>query len=100
MTVTSLNLKKLSTDFRPGLSEKQGGCMAEAAAVCLDNQKHKSGVLLYVTGNIENTYSLIFDKVTDHMRRSHADLAEATELGACGIAILLIESNTDFTTVE
>ena len=38
--------------------------------------------------------------VTDQVRRTWADLREATEKGAEGIAILLIKEETAYTTIE
>lgn len=97
---TSLNLRNLSKNFRPGLTSTAGTSMAEAAAVCLDSQNHKEKAILSVTGTFNNTYSLTFKSVTVQMKNTHADLEVATEYGAYGIAILLIEANVDLTVVE
>ena len=95
-----LNLKSLSKDYRPGITESCGGFMAEAAAVCLDSQNHKNNVILSVFGIFKNKYAIQFDPVTDSMKRSHNDLEVATEYGAYGISLLVIKKNTELTVIE
>jgi hypothetical protein len=76
----------------PGLTSSAGGYLAEAAAVCLDDQKHVVGISLSVVGSYRRIIRLIWDVVSDQQRRTYADLHEATEYGACGIAILVVEN--------
>ena len=77
-----------------------GSAMAEAAAVCLEENFHTFGAELVVTGRFQNTYDLDWTQVTEQVRRTWADLREATEFGAEGVAILLIKEETDYTTIE
>jgi hypothetical protein len=70
--------------------------MADAAALCLADQGHGSEVILRVSGEFRTTYQLHRPDVTDPMRGTY-DLEEATELGACGMAILMMRDQTGLT---
>jgi hypothetical protein len=70
--------------------------MADAAAVCLEDQGHGSEVALRVTGEFRELYLLQGLDVTDQMRATY-DPEEATEFGAYGIAILLMRDLTGLT---
>ena len=74
----------------PGLSEGYARVMAEAASVCLDSQGHQSPAALEVVERSRSEMvSLLFRAVTDDLRRNHNDENRATEMGACGVAILI-----------
>jgi len=77
-----------------GLSQSWGGVLAEAAAVCLEDRKHSVRTLLQGTGLFEKTRYVVWDATDEQCRLSHADMQEATEHGACGIAILLAHECT------
>jgi hypothetical protein len=82
-------------DGMPGLTPAWGTVMAEAASVCLESQGHPIQVELRVDGFFEETFVLERLGVNRQMALSHQDEEEATELGACGIAILAVQSLTD-----
>jgi len=86
---TPLNLGDLASGIAPGLSSHVGGGLAEAAAVCLEHNKHNVGVILKVEGNFTKMISLTWIPTTKQIQRTHADLQDATEDGACGVAIIL-----------
>jgi len=87
-----LSLGDLTT-ASPNLSATVGAHHAEAAAVCLDHCDHSSPVTMAVDGpDVPRSASVTFGAVTEAMRRTHADLEEATEFGACGVAILLVKA--------
>ena len=95
-----LNLNDLSAG-QPGLTPALGTAMAEAGAVCLNHQEFRaSSVQIVVRGRFQSSYELFWPSVTDQMLRTWADLREATEKGAEGIAILVIKLETGFTTIE
>lgn len=94
-----LNLASLSNGM-PGLTPAGGTVLAEAAAVCLENRSHAQGVLLAVKGEKEADYPLMWVAVDEQQRRCHNDLQEATERGASGIAILLLEEMTGMTVLN
>jgi hypothetical protein len=70
--------------------------------VCLDSQGHESGVRLAVDSGESNKWCRItwVGGVTDQMRKSHADLVQATEYGAYAIAFLVIRESLDLVAVE
>jgi len=84
----------------PGLTAAAGGYLAEAAAVCLEDQKHTHGISLSVDGSYRRTVRLGWEEVNDQQRQTYADLHEATEYGACGIAILVVENAARKVVVE
>lgn len=77
-------------DGMPGLTPAWGGVMAEAASVCLESQGHSVRVELSTDGALEETVILKRLSVTPQMLLSHHDEEEATEHGACGVAILTV----------
>lgn len=84
-----LDLNELDTDDILGVDRPKGNDLAKAAAVCLESQKHVPGVSLTVTGMSNKKYSLTWSWVSAQGRRTRADMQEATEDGASGVAILL-----------
>ena len=84
----------------PGLTADAGGSLLQTAIVCLDSQKHSSGVHCEMK-SLKESYSflrLAWDgSVTDQMRNTWYDRREASELGAAGVAILVILTFTDYT---
>jgi hypothetical protein len=97
---TRFNLTVLAEGTTPGLSSAYGAQLAQAAAVCLENRKHKSGVTFRLAGIRSAQFLLEWPAVDDRARRSHGDLQEATERGAYGIAILIVCDITGMVVVE
>ena len=94
-TERRLSLDDLQTSC-PRLTPASGQFMADAAAVCLEEQGHGREVPLRVSGTFRGTYRLHRSEVTEQMRGSY-DPDEATEFGACGVAILVIRDQTGHT---
>jgi hypothetical protein len=84
----------------PALTTAKGNAFAEAAAVCLEHNDHGIEVQAAVAGTYEETIRLIRVVVTEQMRRGNADLQDATEDRATGIAILAAKRYTGYTIVE
>ncbi len=85
----------------PALTPALGGTLAEAAAVCLANQGHGERCLLQVRWQSEQrAFILHRPLVSEPMRRAYRDLQEATELGACGVAVLVAREITGHTAIE
>jgi len=85
----------------PGLTPEMGRCYANAAGVCSEANRHKQGVELRVqVGIAERRYTLNWPQVTVQIRRTHADLQDATADGAYAIAIMLAREITGCTVVE
>jgi hypothetical protein len=91
----SLTLSKLRGLKMQGLTSEQGGVMAQAGSVCLEEQGHGTVAPLKVQGEFNSAVSLRRLPVTDHLRHAYGFDTRATDNGACGIAILLIFHFTD-----
>ena len=103
---TSSAVRRLSLDLLkaglPGVTSALGTAHAEACMVCFSDQAHVSGVMLTLN-NLAGCQHVPIDwdgQVTPQIARAHADLQDATEAGACGIAFLLVLEFTDYTIVE
>lgn len=97
--ISVLDLRDLPNGI-PALTKALGEVHAETAAVCMDHHKHKMPVNLFVRKVKNARYVLEAPEVTDAMRRTYADMQRTTELGACGIAILLVRERTGLTIVH
>ena len=87
-----LELHRTLTGGMPGLEPFLGGTLANAAAVCLDKNRHTTGVELEVSGQYRRRIEVCWDGPTEQVRRSYADLQEATEFGAAGVAIAALNN--------
>jgi hypothetical protein len=97
--VVVLDLRDLEKGI-PALTEALGRVHAEAAAVCLEDRKHPNSVQLIVRRIEDRSHFLQWSGVTEQMRRAYNDLERATELGAYGIAILLVRDLTGLTVIR
>lgn len=95
----TLRLDELSSGI-PALTPSLGLVHAESAAVCLADQGHATTAQLHLRDRLEPQYELQRSDVTDEMRRAYADMGRATELGACGVALLLIRQVTGLTAIH
>ena len=85
-----LDLNNLAAGGNPGITAEKGAGLAQAAAVCLEEQGHQQGTLLTIRGNVHNGDSpLSWPPATPQAHRTWNDNDEATEEGAAGIATLL-----------
>jgi hypothetical protein len=84
----------------PGLTSACGTSLAEAAAVCLEERQHRSGVTFHLSGAHAQQFLVQWPPVDDQARRCYNDLQEATERGAYGIAILIVCDITGMVVVE
>lgn len=98
-TVAVLDLSELESGI-PALTEALGRVHAESAAVCLSDRGHKAQVRLVVRKIDDPYFMLDWPDVTETMKRAYNDLQRATELGACGIAILLVRRVTGLTAIR
>jgi hypothetical protein len=84
----------------PGLTPASGQTLAEAAAVCLEDRKHQTGVCLPRAGLMSEDLHVEWLPVDEQQRHSHADMQEATERGACGVAILVVREVTGLVVID
>ncbi len=101
MSSSALDLARLAEGM-PGLTSAKGRSFAEAAAVCLESQSHESGVECVLLGTFPEALitAMQWDEVDNQQRQTHADLHEATEDGAAGIAILALHALTGLSVRE
>ena len=84
----------------PGITLAHGRFLGEAAAVCLEAQQHNPGATLQVDHGAGNdSCRLSWQQCTEQQVRCHNDFQEATEFGACGIAIELVRELTGLVVV-
>jgi hypothetical protein len=99
----SVNPKLLLSELSrglPGITPSFGSTLAEAGAICFEEQNHKNGVELQVEGTSNAKYNVYWEQITDQMLRCWGDAEYTTEQGAYGVAILLIRDLTDYTVLE
>lgn len=99
---TAIVLEDLKRGY-PGLDTDTGGSHRIAAMVCLDSQKHESGVLCDMK-SLNETKSILClswkEAVTQQMKNTWRDRREASEIGAAGVAILVILTFTEYTVLR
>ena len=84
----------------PAITPPFGASLAEAGAICFNDQGHSNGVELKVNGEFTEIFKVYWPTVTEQMRRCWNDAEVTTEHGAYGVAFLLIRSLTKFTIIE
>lgn len=94
-TIDVYSLKQLSY-----LSPIKCDDFSEAAAVCLDHWEHEQEIIIKVEGDLEAQFKLVWQKVTQQVRDSRNDLTYATEDGAYCLAMILIETLTNFQVIR
>jgi hypothetical protein len=98
MPTTPLDLNDLKEGM-PGITPVIGAAFAEAAGVCFQDQQHRPGVEMDV-GGLEQTVQVFWPEPSAQALRAWGDEEEATEYGACGVAVLLVEKFTRYTVIE
>ena len=94
------DLNYLGSPAVPYVPSSYGANLAEAAGVCLESQGHPHGVEIQVRGYIVGDYSVEWPTITEEHRRFRSDEPKATEEGALGVAILLVELKTQYSVIE
>jgi hypothetical protein len=67
--------------------------------VCLE-KRHQPGVALTLDGDYEDSFLLTWEQLTEQHYRTYADIQEATEQGAYGVAILVVREAAGKTVLE
>jgi len=89
-----LKLELLEDGTSTGLSVRNGAFLAEAASVCLHSHSHGLSMMFAVEGDISEEYELHRLDVNELATNSFADLEEAAQFGAMGIAVAVIYDQT------
>lgn len=84
----------------PALTVHAGGSLAEAAAVCLEHNGHDQGVHLKLSGKRKREFRLQWEAASVQTMRTHNDPQDATEDGACAVAIVVVMEVTGLTVIE
>jgi hypothetical protein len=84
----------------PSVTPEFGAALAQAAAVCLEQNKHALGVRRSVVGTFSAMFEVYWPSATDQARRCWNDPNVATEHAAYGVAFLLILDLTGYTVIE
>ncbi len=84
----------------PAITPAFGTALAEACAVCLNDQDYDQGVELKIQGEFTTVFRLYWQEVNDQMLRCWNDSEYTTEQAAYGIAFLVIQELTDYTVIE
>src|ERR1035438_2059597 len=99
-------------DGMPGLTPACGTMLAESSAVCLEDREHQTGaqLILRLAGMVMTfealgmlpieAFHLEWSAVDDQQKRCYNDIPEATERGACALAILVLKELTGKVVVE
>ena len=84
----------------PAISDPYATMLGEAAAVCFEENSHRSGVALNLAGVSTQTFAIEWQKLEAAHKSTYADLQEATEFGAYGMALVVIREVTGKTAIE
>lgn len=95
----TLTLGELSNGL-PAITAEYGSVLAQAGAICFEDQNHQNGVELEVKGTYQAKYQVYWQPVTEQMLRCWNDAEFTTEQGAYGVAILLMIDLTEYTIIE
>jgi len=82
------------------LSKGKCAALAEAAAVCLESQKHTSGIKLSIEGDYTDNISITWDAIDLKTRQSWQNLSESVEEAAYGLAIIVIWELTSYKIIK
>jgi hypothetical protein len=83
-----------------GVSSAYGSFLAEAASHCLKFKKHLNPVFLHVSGDVQRKADLQWNDTGENLDTTYADLQDATEHGACGVALAVAVKLTGVPYVE
>lgn len=83
-----------------GLTVGAGAYFTEAASYCLHVRRHPNPVHLSLSGDVSGSGTLEWAEVCDAHHRTHADLQDAVEFGACAIGIVIAVQLAEVSGVE
>lgn len=85
----------------PGVTPPRAQVMAEQAEVCMAHNKHLPGVDCLIKREVDSTVALTWapSKNQERLRASNADMQEATEGGATGVAIAYMKHAHDLVVI-
>jgi hypothetical protein len=84
----------------PALSEAFCRMIAEACAICLEEQTHMPGVVMEIQGLMDAETCVHWKSLSLGIADTYADAEVATEHGAIAIALLTVRVATDYNVVR
>lgn len=84
----------------PSVTPAMGQMLLEACSICFHAHNHGNPAILTVYGDIGESFSVGYLRVTQQMQRTYADQDRTTECAAEAVAIVLITQETDYTVIE
>lgn len=88
---TEATLRFSLNDLLDGMPT-HGALLADAASVCLEEREHSQCLAVQLTGSYDEAVAIEWYHPTAQVRSSLADPEEATEWGACALAILIVRA--------
>lgn len=95
-----LDLTELELGKHHSLTPAMGANLSHAAAVCINDSGHPITVTATGKGAYTRTYILNRCDVTDEISRTWNDMQEATEEGACGVALVQVAKESKYRVIE
>ncbi|UII78612.1 hypothetical protein [Flagellimonas sp. CMM7] len=77
-----------------------GANLSHAAAVCINDRGHSKNTSATGKGVYTRNYILKRCDVTDEIKRTWEDMQEATEEGACGVALVQVAKESKYQVIE
>lgn len=96
----TLDLTELESGLHHNLTPAMGANLSHAAAVALEDQGHGIDVDAQGKGAYKKKYVLHRALVTDEIKRTWGDLQDATEEGACAVAIVQVSKESKYKVIE
>lgn len=95
-----LDLTELELGKHHNLTPAMGASLSHAAAVCMNDRGHALNVSAIGKGAYTRNYTLKRCDVTDEISRTWNDMQEATEEGACGVALVQVAKESKYHVIE
>lgn len=98
--IVRIDLVSLARNDVPKMSRAWCIALAECASVCLHLNDHRTETSLTLQGDFNKILPICPIALEDSAIRTHNDLQVTAELGAYGVAFLIVEHLTSFTVIE
>ncbi|PKD17659.1 hypothetical protein APR41_05475 [Salegentibacter salinarum] len=95
-----LDLTELELGKHHNLTPAMGVSLSHAAAVCINDRGHALNVSSIGKGAYTRNYTLKRCEVTNEISRTWNDMQEATEEGACGVALVQVAKESKYQVIE
>jgi len=95
-----LDLTELELGKHHNLTPAMGASLSHAAAVCIDDRGHAINTPATGEGTYKRNYTLKRCDVTDEIKRTWNDMQEATEEGACAVALVQVAKESKYQVIE